>query len=90
MDEALNTRKHRFLRMPNLTVSIDDELMARIRAHPGINWSEAAREGIRRRLQEAHVWDELLKDSQLTDEDVRDIAGKIDTAMAQWLDDLAE
>lgn len=76
--------------MPNLTVSIDDDLMARIRAHPGINWSEAAREGIRRRLQEAHVWDELLKDSHLTDEDVREIADKIDAAMAQWLDDLAE
>lgn len=76
--------------MPNLTVSIDEDLMTQIRAHPGINWSEAAREGIRRRLQEAHVWDELLKDSQLTDQDVREIAGKIDAAMAQWLDDLAE
>lgn len=76
--------------MANLTVSVDDELMAQIRAHPGINWSEAAREGLRRRLRELHIWDELLKDSKLTDQDVREIADKIDAAMAQWLDDLAE
>lgn len=76
--------------MPNLTVSVDEELMAQIRAHPGINWSEAAREGIRRRLQEAHVWDELLKDSKLTEADVREIAERIDTAMADWFEDLAD
>jgi len=80
-----NTGGHRFLRVPNLTVSLDKDLMHQVKAHPGINWSEAAREGIRRRLQEAHLWDELLKDSRLTDEDVRHLAAKVDAAMLDRL-----
>jgi hypothetical protein len=75
--------------MANLTVSVDDDLMAQIRAHPGINWSEAARDGIRR-LQELHVWDELLKDSKLTEDDVRQIGSQIDQAMADRLRKLAK
>jgi post-segregation antitoxin (ccd killing protein) len=76
--------------MANLTVSVDDDLMAQIRAHPGINWSEAARDGIRRRLQELHVWDELLNDSKLTGDDVRQISSQIDQAMADRLRKLAK
>lgn len=85
-----NRGEHRFLCVPNLTISLDDALMQQVKAHPGVNWSEAAREGIRRRLQEAHVWDELLKDSRLSEADVREIAAQADEAMAQRLRRLAE
>lgn len=81
--------EHRFLCMPNLTVSVDEELMRKIRAHPGVNWSEAAREGLKRRLQELHVWDELLEGSELTPEDVDEIASRIDDAMARRLRETA-
>lgn len=82
--------RHRYLCVPNLTVSIDDELMRQIKAHPGVNWSEAAREGLRKRLQEVHVWDELLKDSQLTPQDVEELTDKVDEAMARRLKELVE
>lgn len=85
-----NRRGHRFLCVPNLTISIDDALMRQVKAHPGINWSEAAREGIRRRLQEAHVWDGLLQDSRLDEQDVQELAAKVDEAMAKRLHDLVE
>lgn len=81
---------HRFLCVPNLTISVDEELMQQIRSHPGVNWSEAAREGLRRRLQEIHIWDELLKDSELTEDDVAAMADQVDEAMARRLQDLVE
>lgn len=75
--------------MPNLTVSVDDELMEKIKAHPGINWSEAAREGLKRRLQELHVWDKLLEDSELTPDDIDRITSRVDAAMAERLREIA-
>jgi hypothetical protein len=76
--------------VPNLTIAVDEALMRQIKAHPGINWSEAAREGLRRRLREIHVWDELLKDSELTQEDVERLADEVDEAMLRHLKDLVE
>lgn len=64
--------------------------MRQIKAHPGVNWSQAAREGLQRRLQDLHVWDELLKDSELTQEDVDELADRIDAAMAERLREIAE
>lgn len=81
---------HRFLRVPNLTVSLDEALMRQIKAHPGVNWSEAAREGIRRKMQEIHIWDQLLADSEVTEQDVARIAAEVNEAVAKRYRDLVD
>ena len=75
--------------MPNITVSIDESLKERMDDHPEINWSEVARQAFREKIQNLEVMEELVEDSELTDEDVEELAGRIDqAATAQAMDDL--
>lgn len=56
-------------KMPNMTLALDEETYELIKNHPGINWSHVAREAFRRKARELHMWDELLADSELTEDD---------------------
>jgi hypothetical protein len=55
--------------MPNMTLSLDPETYELIKNHPGINWSHIARKAFQQKARELHMWDALLKESELTDED---------------------
>lgn len=55
--------------MPNMTLSLDEETYDLVKDHPGVNWSHVAREAIQRKAREIHMWDELLKENELTEED---------------------
>ena len=75
--------------MPNITVSIDESLKERMDDHPEINWSEVARQAFREKIRNPEVMEEIVEDSELTDEDVEELAGRIDqAATAQAMDDL--
>ncbi|PSP47919.1 hypothetical protein BRC75_08220 [Halobacteriales archaeon QH_7_69_31] len=80
--------------MPNVTVSVDDSLKDRMDDHPEINWSEVARQAIREKIRDLRVMEELVEGSELTEEDVDELAARIDQgateeAMAD-LDDQAD
>ena len=80
--------------MPNVTVSVDDSLKDRMDDHPEINWSEVARQSIREKIRDLRVMEELIEGSELTEEDVDELAARIDQgateeAMAD-LDDQAD
>ena len=80
--------------MPNVTVSVDDSLKDRMDEHPEINWSEVARQAIREKIRDLRVMEELVEGSELTEEDVDELAARIDQgateeAMAD-LDDQAD
>ena len=64
--------------MPTVTVNVDDDLKERMEKHPEINWSEVTRQAIRDKVEKLELMDELTADSELTDEDVDEIAAKID------------
>ena len=64
--------------MPTVTVNVDDDLKERMEKHPEINWSEVTRQAIRNKIEKLELMDELTADSELTDEDVDEIAAKID------------
>ena len=64
--------------MPTVTVNVDDDLKERMEKHPEINWSEVTRQAIRDKIEKLELMDELTADSELTDEDVDEIAAKID------------
>ena len=80
--------------MPNVTVSVDDPLKDRMDDHPEINWSEVARQAIREKIRDLRMMEELVEGSELTEEDVDELAARIDRdateeAMAD-LDDQAD
>lgn len=63
--------------MPTITVNVDETLKERMENHPEINWSEVTRQAIREKIEKLEVMDELTADSELTDEDVAELAEKI-------------
>ena len=64
--------------MPNVTVSVDDTLKDQMDDHPEINWSEVARQAIREKIRDLRVMEELVEGSELTEEDVDELAAQID------------
>ena len=46
--------------MPKMTVSVPNELLARLRkSHPEINWAEVVRRGIIKKVEELGKFEEL-------------------------------
>jgi len=73
--------------MPTLTVNVDEDLKERMERHPEINWSEVTRQAIREKIQHLELLDELAGDSELTEEDVAELAAKIDEGARERLDE---
>jgi ribosomal protein L15 len=73
--------------MPTITVSVDDDLKERMEKHPEINWSEVTRQAIRNKIEKLELMDELTADSKLTDEDVDEIAAKIDESARKRIEE---
>jgi predicted CopG family antitoxin len=63
--------------MPTITVNVDDDLKERMENHPEINWSEVTRQAIQKKIEALEVMDELTSKSDLTENDVQEIADKI-------------
>ena len=63
--------------MVNMTLSIPEELHKKMAAHSEIRWSEVARKAFEKKIKELHWMDEVLKNSELTEEDAERIGHKI-------------
>lgn len=59
--------------MVNMTLSLPDDLHRRMRKYPEIKWSALARQAILGYLEKLEIMDELLKDSKLTEDDVKEL-----------------
>lgn len=73
--------------MPTITVNVDAALKERMDDHPEINWSEVTRQAIRKKIRTLELMDELTVNSELTDDDVAEIAAKIDERSRERLED---
>ena len=74
--------------MPTVTVSVDENLKHRMEEHPEINWSEVARQSFQQKLSELGKLDlmnELLKESQLTEDDVDELAALVNKGALERL-----
>ena len=69
--------------MPNMTLSIPDELYKIIKKHKEIKWSEVARKAMWEYAKKLELLDELLKNSQITEEDVIELGKKIKKDIAR-------
>lgn len=71
--------------MPTVTVNVDDELKEQMESHPEINWSEVARSAFEEKIEDFELMNRLTANSELTEEDVDEIAELIDTNVADRL-----
>jgi hypothetical protein len=65
------------MKMPNVTLSIPEELHEKMKRHSEIRWSEVVRKSISEKIEDLEVMDKLTKRSKLTQADVDEIAHKI-------------
>jgi len=75
--------------MGNMTLSIPDELLKRMRALSDIRWSEVARRAIEERANDLEVMNKIASKSKLTKKDVKEISEKIKRGMAKKFDEYA-
>ncbi|WP_135855141.1 hypothetical protein [Halorussus salinus] len=76
--------------MPTITVNVDDDLKQQMENHPEINWSEVTRQAIKEKIEQLKLMDELTANSTLTDENVEEIAAKINESARNTLEEDAE
>lgn len=71
--------------MPTVTISVDDELKEQMSEHPEINWSEVARTAFEEKIEDLEMVKRLSSNNELTEEDVDELAKRIDTTVAEQL-----
>lgn len=78
---------HTFTYVPNITLSVDEELHREMKAHPEIKWSEVARQAFRRKVRALHWYEAALAKSELTEDDVSELAERVDSGLAARFSD---
>ena len=63
--------------MPNMTLSIPDDLHSIVKQHTEIKWSEIARRAMWDQARKLALMDEIAKKSRLTEKDVNELDHKI-------------
>jgi len=63
--------------MGNITLSMPDELLRKMRIMKEIKWSEVARRAIQQRIEDFEALEKIASKSKLTEKDVREISNKI-------------
>ena len=76
--------------MPTITVNVADDLKERMEKHPEINWSEVTRQAIQEKIETLEVMDDLTSGSKLTENDVQEIADKINERGRERVDEESE
>jgi hypothetical protein len=71
--------------MANMTLSIPDELLKRMKKFKEIRWSEVARQELERRVTEFEEIEKIASKSKLTEKDAREISEKIKEGVARKL-----
>ena len=71
--------------MPNVTLSIPEELHTRMKEHSEIRWSEVVRKTISQKIEDLDIIEKLTKKSKLTQKDVDKISSRVDSAVARKL-----
>ena len=63
--------------MPNITLSVPNDIKREMVRHKELNWSEVARQAIEEKLRQLAVLDQLLAKSEVTAEDIEREAKEI-------------
>lgn len=71
--------------MTNMTLSMPDELMKKMRLFKEIKWSEVARQAIEKRIDDLETIEKIVSKSKLTEKDAKEIADLVNSAVAKKL-----
>ncbi|MBI5389987.1 hypothetical protein HZB02_00685 [Candidatus Woesearchaeota archaeon] len=71
--------------MPNMTLSVPEELHDFIKQHTEINWSEIARRAMHMQAKKLRLMEKLVEESKLTEKDIDEIDHKIKGKMLKRL-----
>lgn len=69
----------------NVTISLPKELHKKMKEHDEISWSAVIRNMIEERLVDIELMDKLTSKSKLSEQDVSELAEKIDKSVAKKL-----
>ena len=69
--------------MTNMTLSIPEDLMKRMRKFKEIKWSEVARASIEKRINDLEIVEQIASKSKLTEKDVEELSKKIKSSAAK-------
>jgi len=69
--------------MVNMTLSIPEELMHRMRLLREVRWSEVARRAIEQRVLNLEVMNRIASKSKLTEKDILELSKKIKSSAAK-------
>ena len=69
----------------NVTIALPEEVHKKMKAHDEISWSAVIRNMIEERLNDIELMDKLTSKSKLTEDDVKELAEKIDRKVAKKL-----
>lgn len=64
--------------MPVLRIEVDEELKQQMDRHPAVNWDQIVKQAIRERISQLEEWNGLTEESQLTQDEVDELAELID------------
>lgn len=67
--------------MPNMTLSIPEELHNIVKQHTEIKWSEVARKAMWLQARKLKLMDKLASKSKLTEKDIEELDHKIKTGL---------
>ena len=63
--------------MANMTLSIPEELLKRMKKFQEIKWSEVARKAIEQRAMELEIIEKIASKSKLTEKDALELSRKV-------------
>ena len=69
--------------MGNMTLSIPDELLTKMRIFREVRWSEVARKAIEKRVEDLEMMNKLASKSKLTEQDVLEISKRIKSSASK-------
>ncbi|MFH1256207.1 MAG: hypothetical protein V1494_02845 [Candidatus Diapherotrites archaeon] len=76
--------------MPNITLSITDEIKGKMDEHPEVRWSNAVRAVIERKLSDFEEAERLAKKSRLAEKDVEMLSVKVNKDIAEHVKGLLD
>lgn len=68
-------------RMANITLSVPEEMLEKMKRHTELKWSDIARQAFEKKLKEIELMEKLLSKSELTEEDAERIGHEIKARM---------
>ncbi len=77
---------HKVINMPNVTLTLPEELHRKMKKHSEIRWSEVVRKTISKKIEDLELIDRLAMKSKLTGKDVDEIASRINREVFKELE----